>query len=98
MLVATVILGAACLSIGYYIGSRFPTSPASQTSQPKGPRNSEQVNNECEEEEDVYDGDLGAVVASGPCKLVLVVRTDLDMSPGKISAQYVLSVWLKYLE
>jgi len=35
------------------------------------------------------DGDLSAVTAEflQPCKLVLVVRTDLNMSPGKIAAQ-----------
>ncbi|KAI0651626.1 peptidyl-tRNA hydrolase [Trametes meyenii] len=41
------------------------------------------------EEEDLADGDLSAVKPSmfEPCKLVLVVRTDLGMSTGKIAAQ-----------
>ncbi|KAI0762618.1 peptidyl-tRNA hydrolase, partial [Fomes fomentarius] len=42
-----------------------------------------------EEEEDA-DGDLSAVKPGflEPCKLVLVVRTDLGMSAGKIAAQH----------
>jgi PTH2 family peptidyl-tRNA hydrolase len=42
-----------------------------------------------EDEDDIADGDLAAVKAgiSAPCKLVLVVRTDLRMTPGKIAAQ-----------
>ncbi|EPS99137.1 hypothetical protein FOMPIDRAFT_1125073, partial [Fomitopsis schrenkii] len=42
------------------------------------------------EEEDVADGDLSAVRPgfTEPCKLVLIVRTDLGMTPGKIAAQH----------
>jgi len=41
------------------------------------------------DEDSVADGDLSAVSAGfmKPCKLVLVVRTDLNMTPGKIAAQ-----------
>ncbi|KAK0233382.1 peptidyl-tRNA hydrolase, partial [Armillaria fumosa] len=44
---------------------------------------------ESENEEDIPDGDLSAVSARflEPCKLVLVVRTDLKMGSGKIFAQ-----------
>lgn len=42
-----------------------------------------------EDEEDIADGDLAAVKPqhSQRCKLVLVVRMDLKMTPGKIAAQ-----------
>ncbi|KAF8168318.1 peptidyl-tRNA hydrolase, partial [Crassisporium funariophilum] len=41
-------------------------------------------------EGDIPDGDLAAVKASfmEPCKMVLVVRTDLKMTSGKIAAQH----------
>jgi len=41
------------------------------------------------DEDSAADGDLSAVTAGflKPCKLVLVVRTDLNMTPGKIAAQ-----------
>ncbi|KAN0121559.1 Peptidyl-tRNA hydrolase PTH2 domain containing protein [Russula decolorans] len=41
------------------------------------------------DEDSVADGDLSAVSAGfmKPCKLVLVVRTDLNMTSGKIAAQ-----------
>ncbi|KAF5337339.1 hypothetical protein D9611_003232 [Ephemerocybe angulata] len=43
-----------------------------------------------DEEEEDADGDLSAISAgfSEPCKLVLVVRTDLKMTSGKIAAQH----------
>ncbi|KAG6866809.1 hypothetical protein C0991_008745 [Blastosporella zonata] len=43
---------------------------------------------EDEEIEDIPDGDLSVIQAgpSEPCKLVLVVRTDLKMTSGKIAA------------
>ncbi|KAI5991512.1 peptidyl-tRNA hydrolase, partial [Pisolithus albus] len=43
-----------------------------------------------EEEEDLADGDLAAIEPQRlqQCKLVLVVRTDLKMTTGKIAAQY----------
>jgi len=42
-----------------------------------------------DEDEDISDGDLGSISAGflEPCKLVLVVRTDLKMTSGKIAAQ-----------
>ncbi|CCA70080.1 related to exostosin-like 3 [Serendipita indica DSM 11827] len=40
-----------------------------------------------EDEEARADGDLGSVSTHGPCKMVLVVRTDLGMTKGKIAAQ-----------
>ncbi|KAI0034921.1 peptidyl-tRNA hydrolase, partial [Vararia minispora EC-137] len=42
------------------------------------------------EDESVADGDLSAITAGllQPCKLVLVVRADLGMTPGKIAAHH----------
>ncbi|KAI0321666.1 peptidyl-tRNA hydrolase PTH2-domain-containing protein [Amylostereum chailletii] len=41
------------------------------------------------DDEDAADGELSTVQAGflAPCKLVLLVRTDLKMTPGKIAAQ-----------
>ncbi|KAI0005470.1 peptidyl-tRNA hydrolase PTH2-domain-containing protein [Russula compacta] len=46
-------------------------------------------NSPSDDEDSAADGDLSAVKAGllQPCKLVLVVRTDLNMTSGKIAAQ-----------
>ncbi|KAI9512360.1 peptidyl-tRNA hydrolase, partial [Russula earlei] len=43
-----------------------------------------------DDDDSVADGDISAVTAGilQPCKLVLVVRSDLNMSTGKIAAQH----------
>ncbi|KAI0768512.1 peptidyl-tRNA hydrolase PTH2-domain-containing protein [Trametes elegans] len=84
----------ASLSAGYALGawkshekSVPPTSTSAGTVEKK-PAEEPQEDSESEEE-DLADGDLSAVKPGflEPCKLVLVVRTDLGMSTGKIAAQ-----------
>ncbi|KAG8714801.1 hypothetical protein FRC08_011432 [Ceratobasidium sp. 394] len=81
-----VAVGLVSATIGYWagVGSNLKytnvtpkPSPASST---KGDESDEEENG---------DGNLGDVKAGlmEECKLVLVVRTDLGMSPGKIAAQ-----------
>ncbi|KAJ7783545.1 peptidyl-tRNA hydrolase PTH2-domain-containing protein [Mycena maculata] len=78
--VALAVLAVASVTVGYYLGTQAtPTT---------------QINVSADEqfEEDVdepSDGDLGLIKAGTlePCKLVLIVRTDLKMAPGKTSAQ-----------
>jgi peptidyl-tRNA hydrolase, PTH2 family len=72
---AATIIVATSLSIGFYLGSCTIT--------PHSPTQNE--DNEYEDE-DRSDGDLAAIKGIGPCKLVLIVRTDLEMTPGTISA------------
>jgi hypothetical protein len=79
------IISAVSLGVGFYLGS---SSTARSTFGSETVTVPEGVG-ESGEEDEVYDGDLAAVNALGPCKLVLVVRTDLGMGIGKISAQYV---------
>ncbi|KAH9921966.1 peptidyl-tRNA hydrolase PTH2-domain-containing protein [Epithele typhae] len=52
------------------------------------------------DEEDVADGDLSAVKPGmlEPCKMVLIVRTDLGMSTGKIAAQHATLACYRALE
>ncbi|GBE78132.1 peptidyl-tRNA hydrolase PTH2-domain-containing protein [Sparassis latifolia] len=94
----TIAFIATWLSIGYAIGAKTASSaplkksggqlPAPPTPAPK---NTEDVEDEAdsEGEEEVADGDLSAVKPGflEPCKLVLIVRTDLGMTTGKIAAQ-----------
>ncbi|KAG1871155.1 peptidyl-tRNA hydrolase PTH2-domain-containing protein [Suillus tomentosus] len=92
-----VVVAGAALGLGYYLGSRIGTqdsAPAAQPIPPSELKNKEPPKAEPEvdsEEEDdaLADGDLSAVKAGfmQPCKLVLVVRTDLKMTTGKIAAQ-----------
>ncbi|KIK46268.1 hypothetical protein CY34DRAFT_800604 [Suillus luteus UH-Slu-Lm8-n1] len=93
-----VVVAGAALGLGYYLGSQMGTqdaAPAAQPippSEPKEPLASKaepEVDSE-EEDDALADGDLGAVKAGflQPCKLVLVVRTDLKMTTGKIAAQH----------
>ncbi|EIW64894.1 PTH2-domain-containing protein, partial [Trametes versicolor FP-101664 SS1] len=55
---------------------------------------------ESDSEEDVADGDLSAVKPGflEPCKMVLVVRTDLGMSTGKVAAQHATLACYKILQ
>ncbi|KAJ7786082.1 PTH2-domain-containing protein [Mycena metata] len=72
-------LSVTSLAVGYLVGRRSTT--------PQLPANdSDQFE---EDDHELDDGDLASVKAGvlEPCKLVLIVRTDLKMTPGKISAQ-----------
>ncbi|KAI6153312.1 peptidyl-tRNA hydrolase 2 [Pisolithus tinctorius] len=83
-----LVVAGVSVGLGYLIGSRSssitaPSPPVAQH-QPEG----DQGDGE-EEEEDLADGDLAAIKPGmlQQCKLVLVVRTDLGMTTGKIAAQ-----------
>ncbi|KAJ7102150.1 PTH2-domain-containing protein [Mycena belliarum] len=75
---ALAVLSVTSLALGYYLGRRSPPSQPKTLDDPLS-----------EDEGEPRDGDLSAVTAGflEPCKLVLIVRTDLKMTPGKISAQ-----------
>ena len=80
-----IIIAATSLGIGFYLGSR-------NTRYSRSRHNSIQTAELTKEQEDgseLSDGDLAAIQATGPCKMVLIVRTDLKMEPGEISVQYV---------
>ncbi|KAK0473216.1 peptidyl-tRNA hydrolase PTH2-domain-containing protein [Armillaria novae-zelandiae] len=72
-------LGVASGALGFFVGYLRRRLDDNQTVLEPEPEN----------EEDIPDGDLSAVSARflEPCKLVLVVRTDLKMDSGKIFAQ-----------
>ncbi|KAJ7102144.1 PTH2-domain-containing protein [Mycena belliarum] len=72
---------AVSLGLGYFTGSRRSISHPG--SQPKSDV-IEQSESDTESEEDV---DVSKLTIQDDCKLVLVVRTDLGMSTGKIAAQ-----------
>lgn len=96
-LTVAVALVLASLGAGYLLGARSaipvsPTSPEAQPAASSKPSKSPSNDGEKEDEqdfEDIVDGDLSLITAgfNEPCKLVLIVRTDLGMSPGKIAAQ-----------
>ncbi|PPR08125.1 hypothetical protein CVT24_012369 [Panaeolus cyanescens] len=81
---------ALFLALGYKLGQHW-TAPETKKDIPlvNGTNETEEEIDDSEDEEDIADGDLAAVKAGflEPCKLVLVVRTDLGMTPGKIAAQ-----------
>ncbi|KAI6133324.1 peptidyl-tRNA hydrolase PTH2-domain-containing protein, partial [Pisolithus croceorrhizus] len=85
-----IVVGVS-VGLGYLIGSRssFTTTPSGPVAQchPEGDQKEEE---EEEEEEDLADGDLAAIKPQilQQCKLVLVVRTDLKMTTGKIAAHH----------
>ncbi|KAG1828731.1 peptidyl-tRNA hydrolase II domain-containing protein [Suillus variegatus] len=91
-----VVIAGAALGLGYYLGSRIGTQDSAPAAQPippselkdkEPPKAEPEVDSE-EEDDALADGDLSAVKAGfmQPCKLVLVVRTDLKMTTGKIAA------------
>ncbi|KAH0838577.1 peptidyl-tRNA hydrolase 2 [Lanmaoa asiatica] len=84
---------SACLSLGlgFYLGAHFGAKDAPLPSPPpqsKAEREREPEESDNEDEE-LADGDLSSVKPRmlEQCKLVLVVRTDLKMTQGKIAAQ-----------
>ncbi|KAJ6519603.1 PTH2-domain-containing protein [Mycena sanguinolenta] len=70
---ALLVLSLTSLAIGYYAGRRSTTSTQETTEQFE------------EDDDEPTDGDLGSIKAGllEPCKLVLLVRTDLKMTPGR---------------
>ncbi|GAA5870975.1 hypothetical protein JCM16303_001648 [Sporobolomyces ruberrimus] len=81
-------VGVASGLIGYFVGvgSTLPITRSIE----KGKQKAEAEESDYETESESGDDDeLKTVKAEGdePCKLVLVVRTDLNMNKGKIAAQ-----------
>ncbi|KDQ54728.1 hypothetical protein JAAARDRAFT_60193 [Jaapia argillacea MUCL 33604] len=85
----------ASLGLGYGLGVAYgrihptpSTAPGDQKIEPA--KRPQEIEESEDEESEAADGDL-SVVTPGfmePCKLVLVVRTDLGMTPGKIAAHH----------
>ncbi|KAI0050738.1 hypothetical protein FA95DRAFT_554537 [Auriscalpium vulgare] len=96
-----LVLSAASATVGFIYGaaqarqSEPPTEREPPPSYPEAaaavsePAVREDEEDDSDDGESIADGDLSAVTAGflQPCKLVLVVRTDLKMTPGKIAAQ-----------
>ncbi|TFK57445.1 peptidyl-tRNA hydrolase II [Heliocybe sulcata] len=93
-------IAIASLSLGYYLGAKstgiagasVPALKGNDDAKPEVKEASKALRADPEDDldEEEADGDLSAVKPSGvsePCKLVLVVRTDLNMTAGKIAAQ-----------
>ncbi|KAL0579805.1 hypothetical protein V5O48_002216 [Marasmius crinis-equi] len=87
---------AVALSLGYLAGSKYgPSSQTKNESKPESIKREkpqlahDESDSESESESIGGDGDLAAVelTQEDECKLVLVVRSDLGMSTGKIAAQ-----------
>ncbi|KAI0936067.1 hypothetical protein AcV5_004303 [Taiwanofungus camphoratus] len=90
-IITAVALVATSLSVGYAVGVKSAASAPARSLDSRNkpvPQNAD-VEVESDEEEEEADGDLSAVKPGfmEQCKLVLVVRTDLGMTPGKIAAQ-----------
>jgi PTH2 family peptidyl-tRNA hydrolase len=89
----TAGLCLASLALGYYLGHRTTPTTAAHVPPKTDVTSEPQEESDSEDEDAIADGDLSAVQAGWiePCKMVLVVRTDLNMSQGKIAAQCVLA-------
>ncbi|KDR84784.1 hypothetical protein GALMADRAFT_233140 [Galerina marginata CBS 339.88] len=90
-------LVAASLSLGFWAGTRATNrtdkKPAATPAEPSRPSNNyPQEKDDGNESDDssVADGDISSlrVDVADDCKMVLVVRTDLGMTSGKIAAQF----------
>ncbi|KAG5719302.1 hypothetical protein E4T56_gene13278 [Termitomyces sp. T112] len=82
------VVSLVSFSLGFYVGARGSLLKGADFT--AATSKNEDTNDEDEDEvEQIVDGDLSAVKAGTfePCKLVLVVRTDLKLTPGKIAAQ-----------
>jgi PTH2 family peptidyl-tRNA hydrolase len=79
------LCGSACGSAHRERKSRGQVEPPPAVPNPK----ERDVHDSSDDEDSIADGNLSTVSAGflQPCKLVLVVRTDLNMTPGKIAAQ-----------
>ncbi|KAG6911761.1 hypothetical protein DXG01_000007 [Tephrocybe rancida] len=93
-LALVVALSAVSLTIGFHLGARGVSRKSlNESSAPVVAGDAvtieEGEDEEEEDGEDIADGDLSSIQAGilEPCKLVLVVRTDLKMTQGKIAAQ-----------
>ncbi|TFL06442.1 PTH2-domain-containing protein [Pterulicium gracile] len=71
-----ITLAIASLGAGYFLGSRGPTKPSPAPLDPPATNDTEQS---------TPDGDLSAITAGllEPCKMVLIVRTDLKLKAGE---------------
>ncbi|KAK7694372.1 hypothetical protein QCA50_001558 [Cerrena zonata] len=96
--VTYLALAATSIGIGYSLGLVAARRHAKSKTPSKNHSTDGKLIDEYDSESDlesdddlvysVSDGDLGAIMPTNePCKLVLVVRTDLNMTPGKIAAQ-----------
>ncbi|KAJ7786088.1 PTH2-domain-containing protein [Mycena metata] len=85
-LAATYLAAATVFtSLGYHAG-RLAKPLQVQTAPPhqRQPKTTSRDDSDSESE----DGNVSALTTSDECKLVLAVRTDLGMTPGKIAAQH----------
>lgn len=91
-----IFLSLSSLGLGYRLGSltsagtsASPVTAVEKVSETKTESAAVQEDDYDDEDEELADGDLAAISAGllEPCKLVLVVRTDLGMTSGKIAAQ-----------
>ncbi|KZP32293.1 PTH2-domain-containing protein [Athelia psychrophila] len=91
-------LAAASLALGYQLGARSqtpapPAPPATLEPDAKAVEvqeaEEEGSDEDDDDDEDLADGNLAEIKPGfmEPCKMVLIVRTDLKMTQGKISAQ-----------
>ncbi|KAG8892707.1 hypothetical protein FRB99_002491 [Tulasnella sp. 403] len=93
-------VSAVSLAVGYYVGrstlppqpssSSVAALPASSTSETsEEPAATAVLADNDSDDEGAYDADLSAVSPGlfEECKLILIVRTDLGMTKGKIAAQ-----------
>ncbi|KAJ3998473.1 peptidyl-tRNA hydrolase PTH2-domain-containing protein [Lentinula boryana] len=93
-IITSLLLGTASAAIGFYLGRRQSTqlqdqySSATEVSTEVEETRDDEDDDE-EDDEGIADGDLAAITPglAEACKMVLVVRTDLKMTAGKISAQ-----------
>ncbi|KAF7437063.1 hypothetical protein PC9H_003897 [Pleurotus ostreatus] len=102
LFLASSCAAVAAFALGYTVGSRGPLNaslprpgpdktplvPDSSEAHVDDEKHSESDDSE-EEDESLADGDLSVIQAGfmEPCKMVLVVRVDLNMTPGKVAAQ-----------
>ncbi|KAH9060860.1 peptidyl-tRNA hydrolase PTH2-domain-containing protein [Lactarius vividus] len=88
-----VTISVASATVGFLYGSaqreRKCRGQVEPPPPPAVPNPKQRDGHDSSDDEDAADGDLSTVSPGflQPCKLVLVVRTDLKMSPGKIAAQ-----------
>ncbi|KAH8835419.1 PTH2-domain-containing protein [Flagelloscypha sp. PMI_526] len=68
----------ASLTLGYFAGSKQSVDVPLLKDDSEGNDS---------DGEDIADGDIAALSVEEECKMVLIVRTDLGMSAGKIAAQ-----------
>ncbi|ESK98446.1 peptidyl-trna hydrolase 2 [Moniliophthora roreri MCA 2997] len=80
-ILVSAVLGSLSIVAGYYLGKRHSQAFNSVSA------DSEPELQEDEDPQGIPDGDLMSVTAGfvEPCKMVLIVRTDLKMSPGTVS-------------